>query len=1481
MDLEGRAIQALGAYLSVDEFPLASFLPSSTLHPTFDALFLVDPVITTLPGGLQFDTGLAWEGELALQLPTSDLVTVVLSPGGAGFTAVSCRLVTGTDFQLTVDQLTVAVRISPAVLADAATGGPAEIRFDAALSFTPDGLEVLGPVSVDLPSSEVAGTGLVVQATGVGLVTGSSPRPGYVANPAFEGLVIEQGTLTVPAGWFTGPDGAPVSVTLAEAAIGSTGFTASLAVSRGEPGAPDDARIGLFPARFQSLVLAFVDSAIEQAELALDLRLPALETGAGTGDWVRLAATIGSDGSFSASLAAVQPDGAGGGAHLVNLDLADAVTLSLDSLRLDHAGERWTAWIDGAVTVAIGQLIGAGGTWPELAFSQIGVSDDGTIELGDDAGISLQAPVTVDFDLATLSLSTLRLGAGSSPGSLAVGVNGAIEMLKGLPAGASVRGLTVELPAGGGRPAVGLDGIGIGWSVPGGFSASLEAAYVADAQSGRFEGTGQLAVPALDVDVTVSLLVGRVRAGGFTTFQVFADARLMPSGIPIANTGVALYGLQGLVARNRAPAWDLALPADERYYRLFAAPPIGISDPGKWADAEGQSAVGLGLVVGTLDRGFLFSTKGLMVVTFPDVTVLLQSRTDLVSVAPALGDATEGTISSLLVYASADHALSFDLDASIEIPVIVSMTGNATAFFDFDDPGAWYVELGVDQSGQRLTANVLGWQGTWLFTAGAWFRIDATALEGGARLDVDLTASKSGFWIGASGYASADMHLAWNPLQWEGRAAYGLTVGAGYRSASLSFQVEGGATVTVPAPTSLDLTIEACISLLVTQLCQPFRFHWDLPVAPAVTSPEGPRFAAPRHYQVHPDPADDQRLIDGVVELGGPDTAVPVAELNSVVTIDFDRPMVDSVGFNEGIELPDGGQRTIGTESGWSAASELVALTLVQDPDGGAEPVALWGTWALDTPEQNTRLRLFSSERFDHDGSLTSGFATSYTVDYCYEAPVTRTCLSLRDLHLGWQYLVNAGGDATGTVAAWDGGPTNPDTRFGVLLADLSALTLYLPDRPATVTVLLLERTASGGPGRPVTERARPQDGVLVLDGAFAQDRYLTEVCYPRGHGTYQRSATERAGVIVTDQEAWSVPAEELLLAPDTVYELTTTTRTIRRSPSGRTDVPLGDVVTVSRFRTAGPPAFPGAAGVLVAEVVPAHGDRAVFRGYDLTVRLVDRYVPYLWTSVGAELRVRLVDGAGRPVLDADGNEALATVSAEGAVEHTVTTLAWDQLVEAYRGGPCLTIEPPPLPATAETVQYLGGTDLAGLIAPNTRYEAQLVSSADPATPLWRWTFTTGRYATFTDLATTGREIRPARPAPADLVPTGSFDADARMLGLPTIAYVEHLTVTPVLNRTGRRIQAWLLESPEPLEPGVRLAVTVAGRPAQLTGNGDGTRVLVVPAATGRLDDTRISLTWARDPAGWPACTVDGVGGPELVTFTVTAGALTEGEGSA
>jgi ribosomal protein L2 len=44
----------------------------------------------------------------------------------------------------------------------------------------------------------------------------------------------------------------------------------------------------------------------------------------------------------------------------------------------------------------------------------------------------------------------MRLGAGTTEGSVIVGVNGSIELLQGLPAGVSVKGLEIEFTPGGG-----------------------------------------------------------------------------------------------------------------------------------------------------------------------------------------------------------------------------------------------------------------------------------------------------------------------------------------------------------------------------------------------------------------------------------------------------------------------------------------------------------------------------------------------------------------------------------------------------------------------------------------------------------------------------------------------------------------------------------------------------------------------------------------------------------------------------------------------------------------------------------------------------------------------------------------------------------------------------------------------------------------------------------------------------------------------
>src|SRR5262245_14961152 len=110
---------------------------------------------------MQLDTGLAWEGEMALTFPGTDLMTIVLARGAVGWTALWCRMIVGPVFEFTVYDLPVVLQVSEQLLVDDATGGPAELGFTASLRFTPDGIDLLAPVVVDLDPARIGNTGLL------------------------------------------------------------------------------------------------------------------------------------------------------------------------------------------------------------------------------------------------------------------------------------------------------------------------------------------------------------------------------------------------------------------------------------------------------------------------------------------------------------------------------------------------------------------------------------------------------------------------------------------------------------------------------------------------------------------------------------------------------------------------------------------------------------------------------------------------------------------------------------------------------------------------------------------------------------------------------------------------------------------------------------------------------------------------------------------------------------------------------------------------------------------------------------------------------------------------------------------------------------------------------------------------------------------------------------------------------------------------
>ena len=95
---------------------------------------------------------------------------------------------------------------------------------------------------------------------------------------------------------------------------------------------------------------------------------------------------------------------------------------------------------------------------------------------------------------------------------------------------------------------------------------------------------------------------------------------LLPVGIPLAQSGLAIYGFVGRVVSNGRRA--LSGPNPDPVARELA----WYAKPGqnKYNPAPGQWAMGLGICVGTMpDTGFTFNALGMLSVGFPDPDVVI------------------------------------------------------------------------------------------------------------------------------------------------------------------------------------------------------------------------------------------------------------------------------------------------------------------------------------------------------------------------------------------------------------------------------------------------------------------------------------------------------------------------------------------------------------------------------------------------------------------------------------------------------------------------------------------------------------------------------------------------------------------------------------------------------------------------------------------------------------------------------------------
>ena len=230
-----------------------------------------------------------------------------------------------------------------------------------------------------------------------------------------------------------------------------------------------------------------------------------------------------------------------------------------------------------------------------------------------------------------------------------------------------------------------------------GFSASIDLPGVVKGTGGVSIGDGGLiraGLAATIIPINTSAMASLALQGDFVALEVGV---ILPVGIPLAQSGLAIYGFVGRVVSNGKRNLDgLSTDPVQRELDWYRRP-----GQDKYSPAPGQWAMGLGISVGTMpDTGFTFNALGMLSVGFPDPDVVISIDASLMQ-KPALPAADNTSpaagLKILGVIAISPSAVVVGVRGTYLIPKVLKLQLPFGAYFPL--PGntdASFVRIGAD-----------------------------------------------------------------------------------------------------------------------------------------------------------------------------------------------------------------------------------------------------------------------------------------------------------------------------------------------------------------------------------------------------------------------------------------------------------------------------------------------------------------------------------------------------------------------------------------------------------------------------------------------------------------------------------------------------------------------------------------------------------------------------------------------------------------
>jgi hypothetical protein len=703
-----------------------------------DSLFYTEAVSWVHGSDLFLAIELAFAGELSLTPPGLEAITVALGTATGGWTRVATEIVVGSDPSMRIVNVPVTLRVREDVLRDVNLNRATELTFSATVTLSSAGLDVEYTNELNLPLSEVAGSGVQVAMRKLSwnFRSGETLPRAQAAGIADE--FIGFGCETAELRLANLVDGFP-DLLLENCLIGTGGFSGTTAA---EFNPVLSLNLGGFVIDVSRIAIGFRQSRLVLGEMQATLRnLPFFDTDVA----VRL--EFG-EGGLRVQL--LPTNGV-----LLELRKPDLIRMTVASAELSVRAGVAALALSGSIAL---EVAGPGGlTLPSFEIKSLRIASDGSVSI--DGGL-INLPKGTRVSIGGFGLELSQVGLGTEPnGNRFVTFSGALQLGEGIPLTAAVDGLKIIWNANG---FVGFElaGIALSFEIEG--ILRFDGMIHFDDANNRFDGAGRVELIALQLSVEARILIAR--QDQFTALFIYLLLR-SPVGIPVFATGLAFYGFEALYGQHVEP--DKSPP--ELWYRdWYRRPDIGPVDTRKWKIQRNSYAFGAGIILGTLpDGGYAVSAKGLLLIVIPGPILMLEVKANLLRDPTALTRPNEpATFNALVLYDGRAGSIELSIEPRYAFPdagELIEIAGIAEAFYSFNDPSRWYLYLGRREREKRIRAGLLK-----IFEANAYLMLDPKSLELGGFIGYDAELDAGPAHLVIQAFMEAVAAVSWRPKQLKG-----------------------------------------------------------------------------------------------------------------------------------------------------------------------------------------------------------------------------------------------------------------------------------------------------------------------------------------------------------------------------------------------------------------------------------------------------------------------------------------------------------------------------------------------------------------------------------------------------------------------------------------------------------------------------------------------------------------------------------------